>query len=603
MATTSSRPGMGAIPFPGGTSFRVWAPFANRVFVAGDFNGWSDSTTEMAAEGNGYWSTDLMGANPGHRYRFVLDGRWKIDPQARDVTNSVGDGVIVSREYPWTSNLYAMPPWNELVIYEMHAATFPDKLVQKGMLLDSIGRDMPYLRDLGVNAIQLMPMHEFPGDDSWGYNPSHIFAIEDSYGGPDALKRLIDTAHFHGIAVILDVVYNHLGPTDLDLWQFDGWRKQWNGEDMGGIYFYNDWRAWTPWGTKNRPDFGRPEVRSYIRDNALMWLEEYHLDGLRFDMTVYIRNVYGREDAIGDPANLHGWGWNLMRWINDEINYRQPWKITIAEDMRQNPAMTRPTSTGGAGFDSQWDDQFHHRVRDVVVTANDGDRDMEVIKQAIERKYNGSGLQRLIFTESHDEVNAQQNRKRLPEEIHPGNADSRYAQSRSTLAAVLMLTSPGIPMLFQGQEILESIPFADNVRIDWDKYDRFRGIWNLYRDAIRLRRNWFNNTRGLKGDNVNVFHVNNADKLVAFHRWDQGGPGDDVVVALNFADRGYAKYEIGFPREGLWRTRFNSNWSGYSDKFSNWYSYDASAVYGPRDNLPCRANIAIGPYSAIILSQ
>lgn len=591
---------MGAMPFNGGVAFRVWAPFASHVTVAGDFNGWDAQVTPLTSEGNGNWSADVSGAASGQRYKFVLDGRWKIDPRAKDVTNSVGDGVIVADNYLWQINDFRMPPWNELVIYEMHAATFPDNPVQKRELFDAIARDMKYLQDLGINAIELMPSNEFPGDDSWGYNPSHLFAIEDSYGGPDSLKRLVDAAHAHGIAVILDVVYNHLGPTDLDIWQFDGWFQHWNSDAMGGIYFYNDWRAWTPWGTKNRPDFGRPEVRALIRDNALMWLEEYRIDGLRFDMTPYIRNVYANDhDPPENPNNLNGWGWNLLRWVNDEINHRQPWKITIAEDMRQNPAITRSTSHGGAGFDSQWDDQFHHRVHDVLTTPRDEDRNMYVIRDAIEGRYDGDAFRRVIYTESHDEVGTANGGRRLTEAIHPGNADSWYAKKRSTLGAALLLTTPGIPMIFQGQEILEWIPFGDKNRIDWDKYDRFRGIFTLYRDLIRLRRNWFNNTRGLRGQHVNVFHVNNRDKVIAYHRWKEGGPGDDVVIVLNFGNRGYTDYRIGLPRYGQWHVRFNSDWSGYDTHFSNWLSISSTTAGTFVDD----AAIGIGPYSVSILSQ
>lgn len=497
-----------------------------------------------------------------------------------------------------------MPPWNELVVYEMHAATFPDDPVRKRELFDAIAGDMSYLQELGINAIELMPSSEFPGDDSWGYNPSYLFAIEDSYGGPDSLKRLIDAAHQHGIAVILDVVYNHLGPTDLDMWQFDGWSQDWNGEAMGGIYFYNDWRAWTPWGAKNRPDFGRPEVRSLIRDNALMWLEEFRVDGLRFDMTPYIRNVYANDhDDSDNPNNLNDWGWNLLRWINDEVNDRQPWKITIAEDMRQNPAITRSTSAGGAGFDAQWDDQFHHRVYDVLTTPRDEDRDMNVIRDAIERRYDGDGFRRVIYTESHDEVGTSNGGRRLTEAIHPGQADSWYAKKRSTLGAALLFTTPGIPMIFQGQEILEWIPFGDKNRIDWDKYDQFRGIYNLYRDLIRLRRNWFNNTRGLQGQHINVFHVNNQDKIIAYHRWQDGGPGDDTVVVLNFANRGYMDYRIGLPRFGQWNARLNSDWSGYDSTFSNWNVSQAFASNLPLHGFHESAAVAIPPYSAVIFSQ
>ncbi len=604
MPDTSTRPGMGAMPYAGGVAFRVWAPSAGQVRVAGDFNGWDENATPLVAEGNGNWSTDVSGAAAGQRYKLVIDGRWKIDPRARDVTNSVGDGVIVSSDYPWQVNDFGMPPWNELVIYEMHAATFPDDPVQKRALFDAIAGDMSYLQELGINAIELMPASEFPGDDSWGYNPSYLFAIEDSYGGPDSLKRLIDSAHQHGIAVILDVVYNHLGPTDLDMWQFDGWFQVWNGEAMGGIYFYNDWRAWTPWGAKNRPDFGRPEVRELIRDNALMWLEDFRMDGLRMDMTTYIRNVYANDhDPLDSPNNLSGWGWNLLRWINDEVNFRQPWKITIAEDMRQNPAITRPTANAGAGFDAQWDDQFHHRVYDVLTAQRDEDRDMYAIRDAIERRYDGDAFRRVIYTESHDEVGAASGGRRLTEAIHPGHADSWYAKKRSTLGAALLFTSPGVPMIFQGQEILEWIPFGDKNRIDWGKYNEFRGIYTLYRDLIRLRRNWFNNTRGLRGQHVNVCHVNNQDKVIAYHRWLAGGSGDDVVVVLNFANRGYTDYHIGLPRAGQWHPRFNSDWRGYDPSFSDWNVSSVFAGGSANHGFGQSAAIALPPYSGVIFSQ
>ena len=130
-----------------------------------------------------------------------------------------------------------------------------------------------------------MPLAEFAGELSWGYNPACIFAVETDYGGPLGFKRFVKAVHQAGMGVILDVVYNHFGPSDLDLWQFDGWSE--NG--LGGIYFYNDWRAETPWGS-TRPDYGRKEVRQFIRDNAMMWLEEYHVDGLRLDMTLYMRH-------------------------------------------------------------------------------------------------------------------------------------------------------------------------------------------------------------------------------------------------------------------------------------------------------------------------
>jgi 1,4-alpha-glucan branching enzyme len=188
--------------------------------------------------------------------------------------------------------------------------------------------------------------------------------------------------------------------------------------------------------------------------------------------------------------------------------------------------------------------------------------------------------------------------------IWPGNAGSYFSKKRSTLGAALVFTSPGIPMIFMGQEFLESGYFHnDPQELDWTKTTTYSGIVNLYRDLIHLRRNWYNNTRGLRGQHVNVHHTNNSAKVLAFHRWDQGGNGDDVVVVLNFANQGYASYTIGFPRGGQWRVRFNSDWNGYSSDFGNWFSYDTEADGGPCDGMPFSGNVGLGPYSAIILSQ
>jgi 1,4-alpha-glucan branching enzyme len=139
--------------------------------------------------------------------------------------------------------------------------------------------------------------------------------------------------------------------------------------------------------------------------------------------------------------------------------------------------------------------------------------------------------------------------------------------------------------------------------MDWSKVDRFHGIVSLYRDLIQLRRNWCGNTRGLSGHHTNVFHVNPIDKVLAFHRWRDGGPGDDVVVILNLRNRAYSSYTVGFPRAGTWYVRFNSDWPGYDPDFTNTLSYTTTADFGEFDDLPCRGNIGIGPYTAIILSQ
>ncbi|MGH7491323.1 MAG: alpha-amylase family glycosyl hydrolase [bacterium] len=588
---------MGSIPYPGGTAFRVWAPFAESVFVTGTFNRWSETSHPLAAEGNGYWSVDVPEAKAGDEYKYViLNGTNKlkrIDPYAKDVTSSVGNAIIVDPAFDWVRDNYRNPAWEEMVIYEMHIGTFNDQPGgTPGNLSGAMSR-LPYLNQLGINVIQVLPPAEFAGAFSWGYNPAHIFAIESDYGGPQALKEFVQAAHRHGIAVIFDVVYNHLGPSDLDLWQFDGWSE--NGK--GGIYFYNDLRSHTPWGD-TRPDYGRLEVRQYLRDNALMWLEEYRIDGLRWDATAYIRNVYGNND---DPAGDIPEGWELMRWINSEINARQPWKISIAEDLRNNEWITKDTQADGAGFDAQWDAAFVHPIRAAIISSDDDSRNMYAVRDAIYHRFNTNPFQRVIYTESHDEV--ANGKARVPHEISPDNPASYYSKKRSTLGAALVFASPGIPMIFQGQEFLEDEWFRDTDPIDWNKKEKHRGILNLYSDLIRLRRNWHNNTRGLCGPHVHVHHVNNTDKVIAFHRWKEGGAEDDVIVVANMANQAYDNYNLGFPEGGLWKVRFNSDWIGYDAEFGNHFSAHSLAHLGSRDGMLYNGNIGIGPYSVIILSQ
>ena len=273
----------------------------------------------------------------------------------------------------------------------------------------------------------------------------------------------------------------------------------------------------------------------------------------------------------------------------------------IAEDFRGDRAITRQTGWGGAGFDSQWDGEFFHPVAGAIIAREDRDRSMAAVAGAIRHGFNDQATQRVIYTESHDEVS--NGRQRVPEMIWPGNAASYYSKKRSTLGAAIALTSPGIPMLFQGQEFLEDGWFAAERPLDWSKSVRFAGITALYRDLIRLRRNWFNNTRGLRGDHVNVFHINDTDKLLAYHRWARGGPGDDVVVVANFSGRAFSAYSIGFPRAGTWYARFNGDWDGYAPDFWNTNSYDAVASGGPRDGLGASGDVGVGPYSVVIFSQ
>ncbi len=592
----SKHAGMGAIPYSSGVAFRVWAPNATRVFVVGTFNDWSADATPLVSERNGYWSADVSGAKLGDSYKFrLLNGEQellRIDPYARQVTNSVGESVVLDHTFDWGDDDFRAPAWNTMAIYEMHVGTFAAGPNGEPGDFDGAAEKLTYLAELGVNTILVMPPSEFPGDVSWGYNPSYVFAVESSYGGPLAFKRFVRTAHQHGLAVLLDVVYNHFGPSDLDLWQFDGWSE--NG--MGGIYFYNDWRANTPWGD-TRPDYGREEVRQYIRDNALMWLQDYHVDGLRFDATAYIRNVKGNDNPGDDLPE----GWNLLRWINDEIKAGAPWKITIAEDLRNSEAITAATSDQGAGFNAQWDGGFVHPVREALIVAEDIHRNMMSVSEAIANRYNDDAFRRVIYTESHDEV--ANGKARVPEEVWPQNADSLFAKKRSTLGAGLVFTSPGIPMIFQGQEFLEDGWFDDSNPLDWSKLETYGGIVALYRELFRLRRNEDGATAGLISQFVHVHHVNPDSRVIAYHRFGDESKRDACVIVANFTDQPVENYTIGLPAAGEWKLRFNSDASIYDPEFSNFPSAGITAIEEGQDGLPCRGVVGLGPYSLLIYSQ
>lgn len=587
----ATQPAMGALPHADGTAFRVWAPNAQAVYVKGEFNDWNDTAHPMQQEQHGCWYADVAAARPGqgYKYRIVNHGAVyeRIDPYAREVKNSSAHAVIHDPAFDWEGDDFRLPPYNELVIYELHIGSFnPENDGRPGDFDDVIDK-LSYLKRLGINVIQVMPVAEFAGDYSWGYNPANIFAVESAYGGPDAFKRIIREAHKHGIAVVLDVVYNHFGPSDLDLWQFDGWQE--NG--LGGIYFYNDWRAETPWGN-TRPDYGRGEVRQYIHDNAMMWLEDFHVDGLRFDMTVYMRSVRGEGgDDLPD-------GWSLAQWINRDLRERFPGRISIAEDMRANAWLTKSPGEGGAGFHAQWASNFVHPVRATTAASDDAQRSMQAVRDALAFSYDGDAFRRVVYSESHDEV--ANGKARVPEEINPDDPDGWHAQKRSTLAACLVFTAPGIPMLFQGQEFLQGEWFRDDVPLDWDNSTTYRGIVRLYRDLIALRLNRDGGSRGLCGQFINVFHLNEHDKVLAFQRWDRHGPGDDVVVVINFGHRAWDHYQIGMPAAGRWTLRFNSDAARYSEEFSDHPSADIEAGSEPMDGLAARADVSIGPYSGLI---
>ena len=390
---------------------------------------------------------------------------------------------------------------------------------------------------------------------------------------PTGFKRFVKAVHQAGLGVILDVVYNHFGPSDLDLWQFDGWSE--NG--LGGIYFYNDWHAETPWGS-TRPDYGRKEVRQFIRDNALMWLEEYHVDGLRLDMTLFMRNVRGDGDPGGDLPD----GWSLVQWINREVRRA----VSGTHHDRRGFAERRPAhEAGGPGRSG-----FHGSMGRSLCASRAGCRHHDrATNNGRWTAFAGRSRAATTATRSNASSTASRTTKwrtGKPASLRKSilmNPDSWFAQKRTTLAAALVLTAPGIPMLFQGQEFLEDGWFQDSVPLDWHKSEEFSGLVRMYRDLIHLRLNRFGSTRGLTGSGLNTFHQNQADNVIAYHRWHQGGPGDDVVVVVNLSHLAHENYKLGFPSPGTWRLRLNSDWNGYSRGFGNQACSDVVAGSERRD--------------------
>ena len=578
------------------TTFRLWAPFVDDVAVKINGGAVVPLTREPGHTdpADTTWIGTVPGTKAGDRYRYVI-GRGGItrefnDPRAQQLTgfdlpngfglpgnDSKPQSVLVDPNFSMPA--FTEPTFNTMVIYEMHVGTFRNTFAGAVQKLD-------YLKNLGINAVELLPITQnplfsdhTPADHDWGYDPVQLFAIKSKYGTPQEFKEFVKQCHQRQIAVIVDVVYNHLVDNNL-LKEFGGFTTS---EIPGGIFLYGGDRANTGFGP--RPDYGRPQVRQYINDNALLLLRDYGVDGLRFDDTIDMR-------TFGPGRTANNEGAELLREINSSYRNtdpKQPSKITIAEDLQSSADVTLQSGPIGLEFNSQWDDTMVNVLRDVVSKVNDSDRDLDAVKGALEKKMASDVFARVVYTENHDQVGHPPGQNRLPTLIDINNHESIFAKKRSTLAAAMMLTSPGIPMIFQGQEMLETRAFGFNTPTDMDfrraEDANFKGIVQMYRDLIALRRNLKGKTGGLTGQNLNVFHLDNGNKTLAYHRWENGGAGDDVVVVANFSNVPLSNVNIGFPRQGQWHVRFNSGASVYDPSFTNGDSFDTTANSGGKDGM------------------
>lgn len=566
----------------------MWAPFAKQVYIDGTFT--PNGKQPLTSEDDGYWFALIHGAEPGHQYKYIIetpDGRLleRNDPRARAITSSdKGFSVIVDNEFDWQGDNFVMPPKCDHVIYELHVGTFDRPDAATSGTFDSAIEKLDYLRDLGINIIELMPVTSMAFSNGWGYAPNHIFSVESMLGGRHGLMKFVRACHQHGIGVILDVVYNHFYG-DTDLWRFDGWSEN----DRGGIYFYNDERGDTPWG--GRPDYGRPEVRQFILDNVAMWFAEYHIDGLRVDSTIYMRNTAGRDN---DPDHDISDAWSLLQDIVSLAHKIKPDSLIIAEDSASNAQIVAPRLDGGCGFDSQWELGFPHALRAALGLSTD-QPNLDGIQYEFNHIYGSDAFARTIFSDSHD--TAANGSVRLNEAVAPAGGATLFAREKTLLANAVTLTSPGIPMLLQGSEFLQDGSFNDWAALEWQKTEKYAGIVTAHRHLLDLRHNRYGHTGGLQGQSTALFHVNADGLVIGYHRWNNGGVSDDVIVIANFSSTDYSHYAMQFPLGGKWHIRFNSSWRGYSKDFRGGHQ---SIIHTDKDST---AHFSLPAYTLYILSQ
>lgn len=576
---------LGATPLDGAVRFRVWAPGASAARVTGDF-----PEAALTRGDDGVFDGVAPGARPGHSYRYVFTRGaatlTRVDPRARMLRGNAG--VVTSTDsFPWRATTFRPPARRETVIYELHVGSFAPAPGAPNGTFEDVTAKLDQLASLGVNAIQLMPVNDFGSGVRWGYGPQHWHAPNRAYGDPDALRRLVDEAHARGIAVLLDVVYNHYtGWSEAPLRCFDG-----DCDDGGaGLYFFRDptYRS-TPWGP--RPDFARAPVRDYLLDGISLWLSDFRVDGFRWDSVSNIRAIDGMGTTPG--------GRDLIVRGNAITRALRPGALCIAEDLKGWDMITRPARDGGFDFDAQWDG-FVYTVTEVLAPASDDGRDMDRVRDLVTGRYNNDPFQRVVGTENHDTVG--NGGARLPQRIDPRDPGSFAARKRSMLGAALMLTVPGVPMLFMGQEHLEVGTFEPTpAPIDWSREAAHARVRDYYRALIRLRRNLDGASAGLLGAGAQVIHLHAGNKVIAFRRWDRGG--DDVVVVANLRNRRYARYDVGLPAGGTWRVLLDSDAPRWSTDFTGSAPATVDAVARPYDNQTHTGSIALGPWSVVVLAR
>jgi len=632
----------------GGCTFRLWAPRAHAVFVCGTFNDWvvAESFRLLAGPTPGHWAGFIPSVGDGAEYKFWVDGEsgagWKRDPYARELSFKpdypLSNCIVRNpRVYPWQDAGFRPPAFSDLVIYQLHIGAFGRSDSGKGgRFLDVIDK-VPYLADLGVNALELLPIVEFPQDHSLGYNGLDYYSPEMAYAVPSAeisayvtrvnnllaarnrgpvtaaqlltqigqLKTMMEVCHAYNLAVIFDVVYNHASSGDFggdqttsqSIYFLDRYTP---GSNNNSLYFTDQgWAGGLVFAFYMADQTAG--VRQFLIDNAAFWLAEAHADGLRYDEVTVI--------------DSHG-GWDFCKDLTDRVRAEKPAAPQIAEYWMDDKSwVVRPRSAGGAGFDMAWADGLRNSVRGVISQATsgrDGSVNLDPLRDQLYPPLGAAAAWRMVnHLENHDlewwGPPDHQKQPRIAALSDPSNARSWYARSRSRVATGLLLTSPGVPMLFMGQEFLEDKYWSDDPAdsahsLWWDGLSQDRAMSDFLRftrELIALR----NRQPALRGGQVNVFHVHNENRVIAFQRW-LDGIGQDVVVAVSLNESTYYGYRIGFPASGWWAEVFNS------DVYDNWVNpmvagngsgvnADASPLHG----LPASAPVVLPANGMVVFAR
>ncbi|MDO9307568.1 MAG: malto-oligosyltrehalose trehalohydrolase [Deltaproteobacteria bacterium] len=432
---------IGATPVTGGIRFRVWAPTARSVEVELV----NSATPRTPLQRDGEYFQGLAQASAGDRYWYWLDGTLRRpDPASRSQPDGVhGPSQVINPDFDWSDGDWRGLDLEKYLIYELHVGTFTPEGTFEGVI-----SRLDYLCELGISALELMPVAQFPGERNWGYDGVCPFAPQNSYGDADGLKRLVDACHSRGLAVILDVVYNHLGPEGNYLHAF-------------GAYFTDRYR--TPWG--DAVNFDGPDsdqVRHYFISNALYWITEYHFDALRLDAIHGIYDFSALHILQELAGAVHSEGTALGRRVH-----------VIAESDLNDVRVINSPEVGGYGLDAQWNDDFHHALRTLLTgdTAGyycDFGRFSDLVKgfsegfilsggySTFRRRRHGSSSANhppchlVAFSQNHDQVGNRMRGER------PGD---HLSTQQLMLAAATVLLSPYVPLLFMGEEYAESAPF------------------------------------------------------------------------------------------------------------------------------------------------